>query len=112
MSDQARTELAPSGVLRAAVNMGNFLLVTGRTLDGDPDGVSPDMARAIAVRLGVPLEIVPFDSPGEISDAVGTDVWDICLIGAEPQRAEKTHSAQPMQKSRRPTSSPRALTSR
>ena len=88
-SDQARAELAPTGALRAGINMGNFLLVTGRTPEGDPDGVSPNMARAIADRLGVPLALVPFPSPGELGDAVGTNVWDICLIGAEPQRAEK-----------------------
>ena len=89
MSEQARAELAPSGVLRAGINMANALLVTGRTADGDPDGVSPDMARAIAERLGVPLKLVPFDSPGELGDTVGANVWDIGLIGAEPQRAEK-----------------------
>ena len=89
MSDQARAELAPSGVLRAGINMANALLVTARSADGDPDGVSPDMARAIAERLGVPLKLVPFNSPGELGDAVGANVWDIGLIGAEPQRAEK-----------------------
>jgi polar amino acid transport system substrate-binding protein len=47
------------------------------------------MAHAIAERLGVPLALVPFKSPGELGDAVGTNVWDIGLIGAEPQRAEK-----------------------
>jgi len=89
LSEAAKTELAPTGLLRAGVNMGNFLLVTGRTPDGDPDGVSPDMARAIASRLGVPLQLVPFKSPGEVADAAGTNTWDIALIGAEPQRAEQ-----------------------
>lgn len=88
-SDQAKAELAPTGVLRAGINMGNALLVTGGTADGDPDGVSPDMARAIAARLGVPLTLVPFDSPAALGDAVDENVWDIALIGAEPQRAEK-----------------------
>ncbi|GMU39851.1 MAG: hypothetical protein AMXMBFR23_07170 [Chloroflexota bacterium] len=89
MLDEARAELAPEGVLRAGVNMGNFLLVTGRTAEDDPDGVSPDMARAIAARLGVPVQLVPFASPGVLADAVGTGAWDIALIGAEPQRAEQ-----------------------
>ena len=89
VSDQARAELAPTGVLRAGINMGNALLVTGRTEDGDPDGVSPDMARAIAARLGVPLQLVPFASPAALGDAVDANVWDIALIGAEPQRAER-----------------------
>ena len=48
MLDQIRDELAPTGVLRAGINMSNFLLVTGETPEGDPDGVSPDMARELA----------------------------------------------------------------
>ncbi len=88
MSKEIVAELAPKGVLRAGINMSNFLLVTGRTPDGDPDGVSPDMARAIAERLGVPVKLIPFKSPGELADQANNDVWDIGNIGAEPQRAE------------------------
>jgi len=47
------------------------------------------MAREIAQRIGVPVKYVPFKSPGELADAAGTGAWDIGLIGAEPQRAEK-----------------------
>src|SRR4051794_28789162 len=50
MSPDVVSQLAPTGVLRAGINLGNFLLVTGRTPEGDPDGVSPDMARTIAER--------------------------------------------------------------
>jgi len=88
MLDQARAELAPTGTLRAAINMSNFLLVTGKTPEGDPDGVSPDMARAVAERLGVPVKLIPFKSPGELADAAVEDVWDIGNIGAEPERAK------------------------
>lgn len=88
MLDQARAELAPTGVLRAGINMSNFLLVTGKTPEGDPDGVSPDIARAVAERLGVALQLVPFDSPGELADAAVEDRWDIGNIGAEPERAK------------------------
>ena len=86
---QVIAELAPHGVLRAAINMGNFLLVTGRTASGDPDGCSPDMARAIAAALGVPVKMVPYAKPGELADDALNDKWDIGLIGAEPARAEK-----------------------
>src|SRR5215813_5836436 len=88
-SQQILSELAPTGVLRAAINMGNFLLVTGRTPSGDPEGVAPDMAREIAARLGVPVRYLPYARPGELADAADSGVWDIGLIGAEPQRAEK-----------------------
>jgi len=88
MLEQARAELAPTGVLRAGINMANFLLVTGSTPEGDPAGVSPDMARAVAERLGVPLKLVPFKTPGELADAAVEDLWDIGNIGAEPERAK------------------------
>ena len=89
MSPEIVSELAPTGVLRAGINLSNFLLVTGRSATGDPQGVAPDLAGEIASRLGVPIKYVPFKSPGELADAAGTGVWDIGLIGAEPQRAEK-----------------------
>jgi len=86
-SQQIIAELAPTGVLRAAINMGNFLLVTGKTPSGDPSGVSPDMAAAVAARLGVPVNFVPYAKPGEIADDAEKGLWDIGNIGAEPQRA-------------------------
>ena len=88
MNDKAKAELCPTGVLRAGINLSNFLLVTGRSADGDPEGVSPDMARAAAERLGVPVKYVPFKTPGELGDQAGDNVWDVGLIGAEPQRAQ------------------------
>src|SRR5581483_6723750 len=89
MLEKEKAELAPTGVLRAGINMSNFLLVVGTDAKGDPVGVAPDMARAIAERLGVPVKYVPFKRPGELADQVGKNVWDIGLIGAEPQRAEQ-----------------------
>jgi polar amino acid transport system substrate-binding protein len=86
---QIVSELAPTGVLRAGINMSNFLLVTGKSETGDPQGVSPDMAAEIARRLSVPVAYVKYERPSILADAAGTNTWDIGLIGAEPQRAEK-----------------------
>jgi len=85
-----RADLAPTGVLRAGINMSNFLLVTGKTESGDPVGVSPSMATEVARRLGVKLKLVPYPNPGVLADAAGTDAWDIGLIGADPLRSGKT----------------------
>jgi len=87
MTPALRQELAPTGELRSAINLGNFLLVTGKAPNGDPQGVAPDMARAIADRLGVPVRYRTYARPGEAADDVAN--WDIVLIGAEPQRAEQ-----------------------
>lgn len=87
-SPAAVAALAPTGTLRAAINLSNFLLVTGRGEDGNPVGVSPDMARTLAERLGVGLELLRYKSPGALADDAGNGVWDVGNIGAEPARAE------------------------
>ena len=69
MTEHIRDELAPTGVLRAAINLTNFLLVTDKTAAGDPVGVSPDMARAVADRLGIGVEYLTYATPGELADA-------------------------------------------
>ena len=89
MDKEIQTELSSNGVLRAAINMSNFLLVTDKTKEGTPIGVSPDMAKELANKLDLQLKLIPYDTPGEIADDAENDNWDICNIGAEPQRAEK-----------------------
>lgn len=82
-----RDELAPHGVLRAGINMSNFLLVSARDAAGGPVGVAPDLAAHIAGLLDLPLRLVPYPRPGELADDAARDAWDVGLVGAEPQRA-------------------------
>ena len=88
MSNLVLKQLAPKGYLRAAINLSNFLLVTGQDGDGNPQGVSPDMAKALANKLGVELKLISFKRPGELADAVSEDVWDIGNIANETERAK------------------------
>ena len=87
MTHPLAAELAPTGTLRAAINMSNFLLVTGKTASGDPEGVAPSMAALFADRLGVPVEYHPYPNPGALADSSKDDLWDVGFVGAEPQRA-------------------------
>ncbi|MBN9671514.1 transporter substrate-binding domain-containing protein [Roseibium aggregatum] len=80
--------LAPSSTLRVGINMSNKLLVSGTDEEGNPFGVSPDVGKAIADRLGVPVTYVPYPSPGAVADAADRNEWDIGNIGAEPERAK------------------------
>ena len=89
MNKTTKDELSSNGILRAAINMSNFLLVTDKTKDGTPIGVSPDMAQELADKLNLQLKLIPYTTPGEIADDAENDKWDICNIGAEPQRAKK-----------------------
>ncbi|OFW15615.1 MAG: ABC transporter substrate-binding protein [Acidobacteria bacterium RIFCSPLOWO2_12_FULL_67_14] len=85
----ARSELAPAGTLRAGINFGNVLLTKKDPATGEPGGVAVDMARELARRLNVPIQIVPYDSAGALADAAGSGVWDVGFLGAEPQRANE-----------------------
>jgi polar amino acid transport system substrate-binding protein len=70
LSPDIISDLAPTGVLRAGINLSNFLLVTKVNSTGDPEGVAADLAREVAMRLGVSVKCVTFKSPGELADAV------------------------------------------
>ena len=89
MTQDALSELTDPSTLRVGINLGNILLVTGTSPTGDPEGVAPDLAAAIAERLGVSVSYATFATPGEVADAVERDEWDIGLIAVEPKRAEK-----------------------
>jgi polar amino acid transport system substrate-binding protein len=83
-----RSELAPTGTLRVALNMSNFLLTATDPVSGEPCGLAADLGRELGQRLGVPVALLPYPNPGELADAASTGVWDVGFIGAEPQRAD------------------------
>ena len=87
--DLVRSQLAPGGTLRAALNLSNFLLNSGLSTKGERLGVAPDLARAMAHELGVDVVFVPYPSPGEVADAADTGAWTVALIGADPLRARR-----------------------
>ena len=79
-------DIAPSGKLRAAINFGNPVLAQ-KTANGEAGGVSVDLSRELARRLGVPLEIVPYDAAGKVTGDVKSGRWDIAFVARDPQRA-------------------------
>jgi len=95
MSDIILKQLAPKGYLRAAINLSNFLLVTGTDNNGDPEGVSPDLAKALANELNVEVKLIPFQRPGELADAVSDDIWDVGNIANEAERAKSITFSSP-----------------
>ena len=89
ISSTLKGQLAPRGVLSAAVYLGNFLLVTGRSALGEPTGIAPDICRAIAKRLDVPLELTGYETQDEVVDAAASGRCGIVLVGSDPARAQK-----------------------
>ena len=89
ISSAVREQLAPHGVLSAAVYLGNFLLVTGRTASGEPTGIAPDICRAIAKRLDVRLDLTGYETQDEVVDSAASGRCGIVLVGSDPARAQK-----------------------
>jgi polar amino acid transport system substrate-binding protein len=78
-------DLAPGGVLRASINLGNPVLAQG-TAEA-PGGVTVDIARELARRLGMPLELVCFDAARKSFEAMTTGQADLCFLAIDPARA-------------------------
>jgi len=79
-------DLAPTGKIRAGINYGNFILATKDRATGESRGVAVDLVHELGRRLGVPVEIVAYDSVAVMGDAAPTGVWDIAFLGSDPQR--------------------------
>ena len=89
MNNEVINQLAPNGALKAGIYLGNFLLVTSKDDQGNPEGVSPDLAYAIAKSLNVKIQLIPFDTQGELVEAVAKGICGIGLVGSDPDRAQK-----------------------
>ncbi|WOQ16004.1 transporter substrate-binding domain-containing protein [Raineyella sp. W15-4] len=86
MDDDVRRELAPTGVLRASINLGNPVLAQGSP--SHPSGVTVDLARELGRRLDVPVQLVCFDAARKSLAAVVDGAADLCFLAIDPARAE------------------------
>ena len=80
-------DLAPTGRLRAAINFGNPILAARDPVTGEPRGVSVDLARELGRRLEVPVELVTFESAGNVVAGQKTGTWDVAFLAVDPARA-------------------------
>jgi polar amino acid transport system substrate-binding protein len=80
-------ELAPTGRLRTAINFGNTVLAQPDPEGGPPRGVSGDLARELAHRLGVGIDYVIFDAAGKVFEALKDGLWDVAFLAVDPVRA-------------------------
>jgi len=90
----ALKELTPTGKLRAAINYGNGVLAQ-KGPDGEPRGVSADLSRELAKRLGVPLAYVTFTAAGKAFEAARENKVDVLFIAIKPVRAAEVEFTPP-----------------
>lgn len=79
---------APTGTLRASINLGNPILANRDAASGQPVGVSIDLAHGLAEALGVPIELLVFDAAGKSVEAVEQQRADIGFFAVDPKRGE------------------------
>ena len=86
ISQQARSELAPTGKIRVALNVGNrnFARKEG---EGEPVGVAVDLARELGSRTGLPVELITYPSAGQLTSS--TKDWDIAFLAYEQAREKE-----------------------
>jgi len=77
-------DLTPTGVLRASINLGNPVLAQGTS--DQPTGVTVDLARELAARLGVPVTFTCFDAARKSFGALTAGDADIAFLAVEPVR--------------------------
>lgn len=83
----ARALLAPDGVLRVGLNTSNPLLVKPGGDPAAPRGIAPDVARLLALRLDAEPSFVGYDTPAQLTDAVGKGAWSVGFLAADPARS-------------------------
>jgi polar amino acid transport system substrate-binding protein len=93
-SPEVMKDLAPTGKLRAAINYGNNVLAQ-RGPNGEPRGVSVDLAAALGKRLGVPVEYVAFEAAGKSLEAVAKGQSDIGFVAVDPDRGKEVDFTAP-----------------
>jgi polar amino acid transport system substrate-binding protein len=86
--------LAPTGTLRASINLGNPILAK-RGPDGQPMGVSIDLAQGLGRLLGVGVELVVFDTAAQSVEAVNQEQADVGFFAVDPARGAGIHFTAP-----------------
>jgi polar amino acid transport system substrate-binding protein len=85
-NSEIRRAFMPTSKLRAAINLGNPILANRHPTTREPVGVSVDLAKVLARRLGVPLELVTFDAALKSVEAVSTEQADFGFFAVDPGR--------------------------
>ncbi len=84
---EVANELAPTGKLRVGINYANPVLARKDPASGELHGVAPDLAREIGQRVGMPVELVGFESAGKMFSALKAKAWDVAFLAIDPLRA-------------------------
>ena len=89
VSPAVLSDLAPAGTLRVGINFSNILLTARDPVTRAPSGIALDLAHELGRRLGVPVEIVAYESAGALAESAASGAWRVGFLGIEPKRANE-----------------------
>jgi polar amino acid transport system substrate-binding protein len=87
ISPELLREMAPTGMLRVAINLGNPVLAARDHATGELQGVSIDLAREMGRQLSLPVTFTPFNAAGKVFEAVPSNTLDVMFLAIDPVRA-------------------------
>jgi polar amino acid transport system substrate-binding protein len=95
VTSAVRSDLAPSGTLRAGINFGNGVLATTDPATGKTIGIAADIANELGRRFGVPVEMINYNQAGDLVEASTKGIWDVGFVAIEPVREKTIDFTQP-----------------
>lgn len=95
-SPEVRQTLAPTGKLRVGVYPGSPTSMLRDRVSGEVRGVSVDLGKELAKRLGVPYEQVEYRRIAEVIEGLKAGAADFSITNATPLRAKDVDFTQPL----------------
>jgi polar amino acid transport system substrate-binding protein len=95
VSPEVRSALAPTGTLRAGINLGNGVVAAEDPQTGEVKGIAVSLARELGRRLGVPVELIVYKQARMVVDAAKNHEWDVAFLAIDPLRGEVVDFTQP-----------------
>jgi polar amino acid transport system substrate-binding protein len=87
LAEDARDVLAPKGRLRVGVYPGSPTSMVRQSSTGEPHGLSLDLGKELARRLGVPFEQVNYQRIADVLDGMKAGDVDFTVSNSTPLRA-------------------------
>ncbi len=93
--DPRVADLIQSGKLRTGLGLGSPALAVKDSKSGEVRGPALDLARALATKIGVRLELVEYPRPGAVLQGIQNNEWDVTFLVADPARLAEADFSPP-----------------
>ncbi len=97
--DPRVADLVKAGRLRVGFGLGSPVLAMKNPTNGEVRGPAADLARALALKIGVQLQPVEYPRPGAVLAGLRNSEWDVTFLGVDPARTSEVDFSLPYMQS-------------